>query len=213
MTSLTVIVFVGFASAFSPSIYVFAVSRFVTGLAAPGIQSQCMIILSESVGNKYRAFALSLFFNGFFFGSALLAMIAYLTQSWKLLVIFCTAPFALLLLFNGFVPESLRWYRSKERLEDASKCLKVMAKWNRKSFPDGVTVTNISAPKNATLLDLFRSRSMSVRTLVVGYTWMVQMVQMYGLTFAANNLGGSIYVDYIILVFANIPPICSPPFL
>ena len=80
-------------------------------------------------------------------------------------------PIISLVFFFRFVPESIRWLRVNDRLEDAEKILIETARINGKP-PPKVTLTAANQEHaQGTYADLFRPWSMCRDTLIQNYAW------------------------------------------
>ena len=203
---ICLVVFVGLLSAFSPNLYVFALSRLITGVSVAGISTPSLIMASEFVGSKQRAISVTTVNGAFPIGCAILGVVAYFVPRWKIILIICTAPFALLIFSFKFLPESLRWLRLKGRLEEATQLLEVMAKWNGNRLNENMKVTELSSDvKSGSTMDIFRTSQLLTRSLVQGYGAFTHGIIFYGLLLAANDLSGNLYLDFIILNLTHVP--------
>ena len=138
-----------------------------------------------------------LIWAAFTFAVCIVGVKAYFIRQWKLLLIVCTAPYIFVLLFYPLVPESLRWLRLHKKTGELKKISLKMAKWNRKKLPENILISteNLKENHKANPLDLFRTKKTAIRTLVQGYAWIVNGMVYYGLSLAADDLGGSLYLN------------------
>ena len=93
--------------------------------------------------------------------------------------------------------------------------MKKTAKINRTEFPANVFDAEFKNPDRvetasetqaqASLADLFRPRPIFWRTLCMFYNWLVTTLCYYGLTMTASNLSEDIFVNYILVVFVELP--------
>ena len=201
----------GFISAFSPSIVIFLMFRFISGFTKPGTSLQAYILISEIVDGSHRALAGMLIWAAFTFAVCIVGVKAYFIRQWKLLLIVCTAPYIFVLLFYPLVPESLRWLRLNKKTGELKKISLKMAKWNRKKLPENILISteNLKENHKANPLDLFRTKKTAIRTLVQGYAWIVNGMVYYGLSLAADDLGGSLYLNYILVNATEFPAIVT----
>ena len=86
-----------------------------------------------------------------------------------------------------------------------------MAKWNRKKLPENILISteNLKEYHKANPLDLFKTKKTAIRTLVQGYAWIVNGMVYYGLSLAADDLGGSLYLNYILVNAIEFPAIVT----
>lgn len=97
----------------------------------------------------------------------------------------------------SFTPESVRWYLVNGRTEPAEKVLQKVAKFNKKPIPQE-SLQNYEKQRLGDLRDLFKSRSMTRRTLVSWYCWFVNGMVYYGVSFSAPFVGGNMYLNFFI---------------
>ena len=181
--STSVLLVVGFLSAFSPNVWWFMVFRFIVGFFVPGASVQLVIMASELVGTKFRpAASMSLWV---FSGLALcfMGLQAYYIREWKTLCMILTAPYIILLFTWWFVPESCRWLRVKGKADQAMLIMQRAAKWNRKTFPKDV---KLSAPpfikhtSTTSVVDLFSSCKVATSTSIQCFAWLINGMLYYG---------------------------------
>ena len=206
MVCLLVHLSAGLLAAFVKNLHLFAVTRFVLGASVPGVMNQAVMISAEFVTHRWRPYTLGALAIGFIIGLLMLALIAYFVNAWSTVYIFSSAPFLLLLLFYRFIPESFRWCRVKGKLDRARANLKTMAHWNGNSLRDDFEITPVSADKKATsVLSLFRSQRMAVRTVVLSMVWVTMGVIYYGIILTADDLGQGFYLDFVLINLATLP--------
>ena len=70
----------------------------------------------------------------------------------------------------SFSPESVRWYLVRGKTEKAEKVLHQVAKFNKKPIPQE-SLQDYEKQRLGDLRDLFKSPSMTHRTLVSWYCW------------------------------------------
>ena len=190
-TGLTLII--GFATAFSPNIATILVLRFFAGVLVPGGFLQGIVLISELVDGKHRPLASLLIFLGQAIAQCLTGVLAYFTHNWKLLFMLCTAPYVFVLFFYPIVPESVRWLQ----LRGKTKKLKTIFLKIQKANP----------------LYLFKTRKVAVTTLVQGYSWMFTNMVYYGLSLGADDLGGNLYLNYILVSIMEFPALVAAIYL
>ena len=204
--SETIVLTVSLASAFAPNFYWFIIARGIVGFFCPGTFPQMFILISEVVGEKHRAFAGIVVFFCVSFGSVILCAKAYFIRSWGYLTILCSAPYLLTLFFYFFVPESIRFLRIKGRIDEAMKELRRIANWNKREIPSHVTLTKPPAhviQHRANPLDLFRTRTLAMRSLIQAYVWYASGVAYVGLYLVGEDLSGGLYRDYMFMAIGE----------
>lgn len=127
----------GFASAFSPNIYVLLALRCLVGFGVGG-GHVAFTLFAEYLPRKQRALCLVLieiFWTIGTIGEAGLAWYLLPHGHWRALLIASSLPLLVLCLLFWAVPESIRFYQMKGRGEEAMKMLKQVARDNRKPMP------------------------------------------------------------------------------
>ena len=206
--SQLMVVLVGFIFSFIKSVPLLIISRFIIGFFIPAGAVQSFVLISEYVSSKHRPVASLSLFVSFTTSSCFFVLKAYYIQSWKLLSIVCTAPYISTLLSYFFVPESIRWIRLKGKEGQLTHTLRRIAYWNKKEIPTNFKIeppTDDVLRQKSSVLDIFRTRRMALKSIVLGYTWLAIIMVYYSLEFAANDLGGSIYLNSFLLCFMGIP--------
>ncbi|XP_072178306.1 organic cation transporter protein-like [Diadema setosum] len=202
----------GMLLAFSPSWWVFTVVRFFQGMGSIATYIILFIIGTEYVGPTKRNIAGILFCIPFSLGYMFLALIAFFVREWRTLQIVVTAPTAIFFLVLWFMPESARWLISVGRYDKAEKIIARIAKVNKVAAPDPIFTEEFKKEQEAirqenkpTALDLFRTRSMCLRTLNLIFNWMVNTMVYSGLSLNSSNLGSNDYVAFAISGAVEIP--------
>ena len=205
--SFTIMMLFGFISSFLPNIYLIVGCRFIIGFFFYGTITQGYILISEVVGSKQRPFACLIVFLSTSIAWCLLALQAYLLMNWKLLSIISTAPYIFINLFYKFVPESIQWLKLHGNTDDVMHIISRIAEWNKKELPDNIVISSSEEISNhkSTPIDIFRTRKLAIQSFIQGYLWLVIVMGYYGLYMAADDLGGSIYRDVVLLTIADIP--------
>ncbi|KAK7072770.1 hypothetical protein SK128_009598 [Halocaridina rubra] len=130
------------------------------------------------------------------------------------------------------MPESVRWLVAQGRRAEAIKTIEKAAKVNKVDIPKDLledngkesstvegelSVANSKAdlvteelgdaqPKNKkTVLDLLRKSNMRKRSLNMFFCWAVCTLVYYGLSSNSGNLGGNLYVNFILTMLIEIP--------
>ncbi|CAM6087436.1 unnamed protein product [Calypogeia fissa] len=130
-------VFLGLLTSFSPSYWIYAALRFMTGLNCGSIGVCSFVLATEIVGPSKRGsvgMATFYFFTG---GIMILPLFGYFSQtSWRMLYFTTAVPgIVYCVLVLPFLWESPRWYLVKGRSEDAMKVMRSVARWNGNELP------------------------------------------------------------------------------
>jgi len=206
----------GVLSGLVPNYWAFVLLRMVVGATTSGVFLVAYVLAMEMVGPQYRVMAGTICQYYYTFGYLTMAGLAFLlNDSWQLLQIVLTLPSILFLSYWWIVPESVRWQLSNGRYEEAKVQLLGVARRNGASLGeetlDSLIATNIqenerkAAAGKTSLWDIFRSRTVLLRTVNICAIWMVCSGIYYGLSLSASNLGGNPYYNYLISAAVEIP--------
>ncbi|KAB7502182.1 Organic cation transporter protein [Armadillidium nasatum] len=109
----------GVAGVFAPNYELYLFLRFLVGMGAMGCFEISFIIVIEYIDVKWRTFCGILIEVPFALGEATTGLLAYLYRDWRWVQLTCTTPGFLVLSYQWFFPESIRWLVSKNRIKDA----------------------------------------------------------------------------------------------
>ena len=208
--SLATIYLLGFASPFVGNVHVVVAFRFLIGFAFPSVLIQSSVFLTEFVGGSFRHIYLAIPVGSANIAWIILGVKAFYIQNWRYLSIVCTAPYVFTLLFHFFIPESARWLHSRNRNKEALDVLRYIAKWNKQTLPADVTLSSnqstvtVYRPKTNPF-NLIKTRRLALRTGAMMLVWLSTALQTYGLQFAAKGLGGTVYINFMVLSAAGLP--------
>ncbi|XP_067674285.1 organic cation transporter protein-like isoform X1 [Haliotis asinina] len=204
----------GLGLAWAPNFIVYCVIRFVNGFAMGGVFPITFVMSVEMVGPSKRAL-IGISIEYFFaLGFVVLAGMAYLIRDWRYLDIAVSAPSALFLLYWCCIPESPRWLISEGRHKHAEKIISTAAKMNNVTLPDRCFQHIPNKQKESThtdttkasVVDMFRSPALLIRSAIIFLNWMVVSMVYYGLSLNTDNLGaGSLYVNFLISGLVEFP--------
>ncbi|XP_071478126.1 organic cation transporter protein-like [Diadema antillarum] len=209
----------GAAIAFSPNYVTFTTLRVILAAANMGVFLMAFVIGTELVGPSKRTVAgivIELFFS---FGYMLLALLAYFIRDWWILQLVISAPSFIMLLTFPFVPESARWLITRGRTEQATKIIVKAGKVNKVDLPTPLfseeelkeqeAAANTRPPS---MIELFRTPNLRVRTLNCMFNWFVNTLVYYGLSLSTSDLGVNDYIAFFISGAVEVPAYISSIF-
>eukprot|EP00069_Balaena_mysticetus_P010325 bmy_20654T0 len=122
----------GSGAAFSPTLPIYTVFRFLCGCGISGITLSTTILSVEWVSTRMRAIkSISL---GYFYtsGQFILPGLAYAIPQWRWLQLTVSIPFFAFFLLSWWLPESIRWMILSGRSSKALKTFRQVAAFNGK---------------------------------------------------------------------------------
>ncbi|XP_042400642.1 organic cation/carnitine transporter 4-like [Zingiber officinale] len=216
----------GFLTSISPAYWFYLALRFLTGFSTGGVGLCAFVLATEPIGPSKRGVAGMSTFYFFSAGIALLAAIAYLFDSWRLLYVVTSLPSLLfVLMILPFVSESPRWYLVRRKTPEAMAVMHSIAKKNGEHIPPGVVVVldgeheehkednQVAEIKNngnvavaaASIIDVVRSPTTRVRLVLMVAINFLSSVVYYGLNLNVVNLETNIYLSVLLNAVAEMP--------
>ncbi|KAJ4976097.1 hypothetical protein NE237_001203 [Protea cynaroides] len=213
----------GCLTALSPNYWVYIALRFLTGFSTGGVGLCAFVLATEPVGPTKRGAAGMSTFYFFSSGIAILASVASLFQSWRVLYVVSSVPSILfLLMVIPFIPESPRWYLIRGKTNQAMKIMRNIAQGNGKHLPDGIilaldedindkTSNGLDEKESTTeavtgnLIDVIRSPVTRMRLfLSIAINFLCAVVY-YGLSLNVVNLKTNLYLNVLLNAVAEMP--------
>eukprot|EP00112_Aurelia_sp_Birch-Aquarium-sp1_P010677 Seg2274.3 transcript_id=Seg2274.3/GoldUCD/mRNA.D3Y31 product="Organic cation/carnitine transporter 4" protein_id=Seg2274.3/GoldUCD/D3Y31 len=172
VSTIAVMVF-NIIGAFSPSLWMYTMFRFLTGFFIPGNVVNTFVIITEYVGPKKRPLAGRAQWTTACVGIIIMGITAIYVKSWKILTITAMAPYFIIVLLFRYIPESTRWLQLQGRKEEVRKILEKIARVNKKKLPEFelVVLKQESSVGIKHIFDIFRPKKIAIRSLIQGYMW------------------------------------------
>ncbi|CAK8683378.1 unnamed protein product [Clavelina lepadiformis] len=211
------LIFTSFLTTFANNYKILAAIRYFVGVFQGGTVLVSFVLAQELLGSSVWTITGNIMPALFAVGIAALAGLASIFTNWHDLCLVTSLPGILPLLGLIFVPESPRWLYSQGKVSEAENTLQYMARKN--GVPQTVCSSIIlrhSVKKKAvtyTIRDLFTSRQIAVRTIVMGYLWFVCSFAYYGLTMAAGDLSPNLYTSVALSGLVELPSYVISMFL
>lgn len=210
LTSLLMLIF-GVMTAFSWSLTVFNITRFIASLGVGGIQSTTATLFVETMPSRYRLLFGATFGAGWISGQLGLVAVAYLVRHWFTLQLVVSLLSLPLLINWWFLPESPRWLLSQGRTAEASKELRRAASLNggQPTAPAAAARATdsqaVSPDKNSNLLNLLKRPILRRFTLAFFIASFAHRLRYFHLTYASALLSGDLFVNYAIVHVVELP--------
>ncbi|XP_076034208.1 solute carrier family 22 member 7-like [Oratosquilla oratoria] len=209
---LLIIIF-GVLSAVSPNVEIFILCKFFMSLFNLARYISVFVLILEFSSKNQRSYTGSISGISWALGQMVLPGIAYQVREWNYLSLALTAPNLMAIIFIWVLPESPRWLILQGRYEDTMKMLKNIARWNKRTLPSDkkllkmIKSINIKDDDNnvedtgknllkravSRLKDLFQTRSSSISTLIMFFSWFTTAFVYYGVSLSGSNIGSNEY--------------------
>ncbi|KAL5011132.1 hypothetical protein ScPMuIL_013437 [Solemya velum] len=187
------------AQPFSPNYAALVSLRFITGASTVALLLLSFVIGIEFIGPQKRIWAGVVIEFFWCIGLFLDILAAYFLRDWRMLQLVVSVPTVLFLSYFWLVPESARWLLAKGKNEKAEKIIKHIGKVNNVTLPEKMIDKNTGTEnRGSSILKMFTSPVLVVRTLVIYFNWCVVSMVYYGLMLNVGSLAGDIYVNSVI---------------
>ncbi|GAB1602962.1 organic cation transporter protein-like, partial [Argonauta hians] len=186
-----------------------AVLRFFEGFSGNGIFLNSFILAIEIVSSPYRSLVGLISQILFTVGEVIICGIAFLERDWHMFCLISSVIFTPCLIYWFLINESPRWLVSQGKCLQAEKIYRKIAKANKTEYPeDGAIEPILEKPEKhekGSLMDLFKSRIMFYRSLIIFFNWAVINMVYYGLLFSSGTLTDNLYLSSFLSSIAEIP--------
>lgn len=197
----------GTAVAFTPNYETFVVLRFLQALLIQSLQTCSFTLTMELFKPRMRAIVGTIASLAWTLAVMTLALAASQIQSWRTLQLVVTLPSIISFFYFWFIPESLRWLLSKQKIDKAEEMAKKILKFNNidkpnvKSEIESICKECLEGNENSqqsSIIDLVRTPILRRRTLVLSFLWFTASLITYGVSYALPTLGPNIYASFAI---------------
>ena len=147
-------------------------------------------------------------------------MAAYFIRDWRTLTFISILPTLIVLLVFKSIPESPRWLLSQGRVEEAEHILRKIEIENGYHISEEIflkkedkRVQEDGKDCQHGIIDLFTHKSVCVITIIMMISWCVTSMVYYGLALNVKNLGGSLYINFVLGSLIELPSFVTTQFL
>lgn len=165
----------------------------------------------EMVNKESRLYAGTVIMMFFSAGVIMMGGIVYFIHDWRWLQVALTLPGILFLSFWWLIPESTRWLLANNQREKAIEQIQTIADANGLTVPQDI-LDKLEAEKpddgrtsKPTLLDLFRSPNLRMKSLLIFFDWFIISGTYYGLSWSTNQLGGNKLLNFVLAGVVEFP--------
>lgn len=166
-------------------------------------------------GKELRMQAGVTFMMFFSCGYMLMGVIAFFITDWRLYQIAITLPGLIFLTYWWFIPESVRWLLTKNKMRKAIIQIQKIAHSNKVELPKEILAKFIESEKQAgeensgtksSVLDLFRQPHLRTKAVLIFMDWFVVSGAYYGLSWSSGELiDGNPRLNHILSGAVEIP--------
>lgn len=205
----------GSGTAFSPSLPVYMIFRFLCGCSISGISLSTVILNVEWVPTWMRAISSTTIGYCYTMGQFVLSGLAYAIPQWRWLQLTVSVPFFVFSLLSWWVPESIRWLVLSGKFSKALKTLQRVATFNgKKEEGKKLSVEDLkfnlqkdiaSAQVKHGISDLFRVPILRHVTICLSLSWFSTGFAYYSLAMGVEEFGVNLYILQIIFGGVDIP--------
>ncbi|CAG2232018.1 OCTN [Mytilus edulis] len=197
-------------AAFSVSWQMFAVLRFFIGIASGWYLTIYIIILAELTSTKYRSGIVA--FPAWPIGTMIFGLFCWILHDWQSIQI-ATAILCLpWLIGHCFVPESYRWFVSRNKVNEAHQVLIKIAKLNGKPPPDFVKLCDVIAmsktentrDRKHTVVDILKTKHLLKDSLLLNVCWISCGYGYFAISFGVQQLSGNLYLNIVLLGLVDV---------
>lgn len=193
------------ALAFAPEFISFCVLIFLVGAGNLGLYMTIYVLGMELVGPSKRKWTGNIIQVVLTVGNLYLALVVWLIRDWKYFELALSLPLIVCLPYYWVIPESCRWLLSRDRKEEVIEILKKAAKINKTHFFEKSVEQIPPALKQGRVWQLFSSKVLAKRTLVLYFNWFVCSMSYYGTVLNIGNLAGDLYLNFVLMVLVEFP--------
>ncbi|KAL2805900.1 solute carrier family 22 member 8 isoform 1 [Daubentonia madagascariensis] len=202
-------------AAFSPTLPVYMVFRFLCGFGISGITLSTIILIVEWLPTRMRALMTTAVGYCYTIGQFLLPGLAYAIPQWRWLQLTVSIPFFIFFLSSWWTPESIRWLVLSGKSSKALKILRRVAAFNgKKEEGQRLSLEELklnlqkeisSAKAKYTAADLFRIPVLRRMTFCLSLAWFATGFAYYSLAMGVEEFGVNIYLLQIIFGGVDVP--------
>ncbi|XP_059200691.1 solute carrier family 22 member 13-like [Centropristis striata] len=188
------------ATAFCPNVYVYMAFLFMVGVGGGGYRVNSMLLVTEWVGPSKRSWGACMTQIIGATGQCILAGLMYFIRRWRLAQLIMAAPFAVLVIYIWFIPESVRWLLSRGRTEEAKQLIIKAATINKRTVPDSLLeqIAKNDVVQKRGLQVIFRSSILTRYFFIVLLGGFSVSLAAYSLYLNVGNFGLSIFLTQLL---------------
>jgi len=202
--------------------YCFVVSRGVLGAFLGAEESVAYVLLVEFMPPQERGNVTIIISTLSSLTIIILSYCSYILSnySWRVQLLIETIPTLVLLLFCSLFPavllESPRYLLETGSPSEALKVLQQVALTNRVVLPtmrekEYLVAAVVATKDKSSRFWMFFGKELRGKSFAVFFSWFTVTMTYYGLSFAVNDLVGSVYINMSLMALVELPafPLCN----
>lgn len=190
------------AMSYITQIWQLMVLRFVNGASAFVCVDISIVIMSEYVTKKWRPVTSNICLISQVISSLLNDLVAYYKPDWRFIERYLGLPSLIFFVVLLFMPESPRWLLGANKVEKCERLLITMAKVNGKTI--NLRLKQVSYHKE-NCCKAFTNVKFILLSLMASVMWLTAGLIIVTSTLLVSDLGGDIYINYVIINVELIP--------
>ncbi|XP_025209233.1 solute carrier family 22 member 21-like isoform X1 [Melanaphis sacchari] len=211
----------GTARSFTADYYSFLLFELLDSMASSGVYAATFVLGLELVSPKSRVTVSTLMGCFYPMGAVIMGFAAYMILDWRIMLRVLYLPGLLILGYAWYVPESMRWLQTQNRIEDMANVLSKIAKSNGKTLPSSVKealIANTLANAEATntpdesqlscvklISKIFSSKEIFLRLINCSFCWTTITLVYYGLSLTSVEFSGNKYLNFMLVNAVEVP--------
>ncbi|XP_018788100.1 PREDICTED: organic cation transporter-like protein [Bactrocera latifrons] len=207
-----------FITSFVTTPHAFAASRFISGLSIDTLFYMSYIMVFEYLDPKKRTFGLNIVMAIFyFFGLVMSPWYAIWVGSWRKYLLIASLPALVVLIYPLFIVESAQWLATKGDYKGAVRCLKRVAKFNKREveeehfdqfishYEEKMAGEHKEKEEKDTFMGLFRTPRLRKFTIVLFIKSMITTISYDIISRNMEGFGSSPFVLFSLTSIVYIP--------
>ncbi|EEZ98159.1 organic cation transporter protein isoform X1 [Tribolium castaneum] len=212
MASVLLQTILGVIIAFAPWFEMYFILRAALGFISVSVVFSGFVLSIELVGGNWRTVAGISYLFPVSLSYITIAGMGYLLRDWRELQLAISLPGCVFLILWWVLPESPRWLLAMGRTNEVMTILQRASNWNKKELPINIDKQLLpcesdSETEPVSVMDLFKTRQMRKKTLLLFVIWFSVYLVYYGLVLNLGNIGGDLYINSILSGSVEIPAV------
>jgi MFS family permease len=202
----------GVIIAFAPWFQMYFILRAALGFISVSVVFSGFVLSIELVGGNWRTVAGISYLFPVSLSYITIAGMGWLLRDWRQLQLAISLPGLIFLILWWVLPESPRWLLAMGRTNEVMTILQKAANYNGRELPVNIDKQllpneNDTETESVNVMDLFKTRQMRKKTLLLFVIWFSVYLVYYGLVLNLGNIGGDLYINSILSGAVEIPAV------